>query len=71
MVLEKKFEIFPCFYFLQKTASKMCLAMFYKVKKLFLNLVHDSDCIKKNYKEQQALYHHFMVYTELNFYRCC
>ena len=46
MVLEKKFEIFPCFYFLQKTASKMCLAMFYKVKKLFLNLVHGSDCIK-------------------------
>ena len=55
MVLEKKFEIFPCFYFLQKTASKMCLVMFYKVKKLFLNLVHDSDCIKKNYKEQQAI----------------
>ena len=70
MVLEKKFEIFPCFYFLQKTASKMCLAMFYKVKKLFLNLVHDSDCIKKTIKNYK-LYHHFMVYTELNFYRCC
>ena len=24
----KKFEIFPCFYFLQKTASKMCLTIF-------------------------------------------
>ena len=55
MVLVKKFEILPCFYFLQKTASKMRLAIFYKVKKLFLNLVHDSDCIKKNYKEQQAI----------------
>ena len=33
----------------------MHLAIFYKVKKLFLNLVHDSDCIKKNYKEQQAI----------------
>ena len=55
MVLVKKFEILPCFYFLQKTASKMRLAIFYKVKKLFLNLVHDSDCIKKNYKELQAI----------------
>ena len=29
--------------------------IFYKVKKLFLNLVHDSDYIKKNYKELQAI----------------
>ena len=55
MVLVKKIEILPCFYFLQKTASKMHLAIFYKVTKLFLNLVHDSDCIKKNYKELQAI----------------
>ena len=55
MVLVKKFEILPCFYFLQKTASKMRLAIFYKVTKLFLNLVHDNDCIKKNYIEQQAI----------------
>ena len=43
------------FLFFAKTVSKMRLAIFYKVKKLFLNLVHDSDCIKKNYKEQQAI----------------
>ena len=43
------------FLFFAKTVSKMHLAIFYKVKKLFLNLVHDSDCIKKNYKEQQAI----------------
>ena len=39
MVLVKKFEIFPCFYFLQKTASQMCLTIFQILKKLFLNLV--------------------------------
>ena len=43
------------FLFFAKTVSKMRLAIFYKVKKLFLNLVHDSDCIKKNYKELQAI----------------